>query len=74
MIMAKFIEFRSNVDGLDIIEISRKRSLHQQLRDIKLAFIRAGYRVFGDIYRDEDRWDGEMVAVGRGEEVRFHIV
>ena len=72
--MAKFIEFRSNIDGLDLVEISWRRGIQQQLRDIKLAFMRAGYRVFGDIFMQDQEWQGEYVAKNHSEEVRFHIV
>jgi hypothetical protein len=72
--MAKFIEFRSNIDGLDLVEISWRRGVQQQLRDVKLAFMRAGYRVFGDIFMQDMEWHGEYVARNSTEEVRFHIV
>jgi hypothetical protein len=71
---ATHIEFRSNVDGLDLIEISWRRGVQQQLRDVKLAFMRAGYRVFGEIFMQDMEWHGEMVAKNNSEEVRFHIV
>jgi len=71
---ATHIEFRSNIDGLDLVEISWRRGVQQQLRDVKLAFMRAGYRVFGDIFLMDQEWQGEMVAKNHSEEVRFHIV
>jgi hypothetical protein len=71
---ATHIEFRSNVDGLDLVEISWRRGVQQQLRDVKLAFMRAGYRVFGDIFLMDQEWHGEYVAKNHSEEVRFHIV
>lgn len=70
----KYIEFISDLDGQDLIEVNWKRGIFNQLRDIKLAFMRAGYRVFGDIHIEDRHWAGEIVAKGRGEKVRLRVV
>lgn len=70
----RYIEFISDIDGLDLIEVNWKRGIQNQLRDIKLAFMRAGYRVFGEITMQDRHWTGEIVAEGRGEKVRWHVV
>lgn len=70
----RYIEFISDLDGQDLIEVNWKRGIFNQLQDIKLAFMRAGYRVFGDIHIENRRWIGEIVAEGRGEKVRWHVV
>jgi hypothetical protein len=68
------VEFKSNIRGREILELSRNSSIRKQLMDIKRNFMNMGFRIFGDIYStDEDRWAGEYVAVKSNEEIRFSI-
>ena len=68
------VEFKSNIRGRELLELSRRSSIREQLMDIKRHFMNMGYRIFGDIYwTEEDRWAGEYIAVKRNEEVRFNI-
>lgn len=69
-----YIEFVSELDGRDLIEVNWKRGIFAQLRDVKLAFMRAGYRIFGEIRLENRKWEGEIVAKGKGDVVRFHVV
>jgi len=39
-----------------------------------LAFMRAGYKLFGEIRLENRQWEGEIVAKGKGDVVRFHVV
>jgi hypothetical protein len=69
------IEFKSNIRGRDLIEVSKKRSIRSQLMDIERHFMNRGFKIFGDIYwTEEDRWAGEYVAVYMKEEIRYNIV
>ena len=69
-----YIEFVSELDGRDLIEVNWKRGIFNQLRDVKLAFMRAGYKLFGEIKIENKKWEGEIVAKGNGDVVRFHVV
>jgi hypothetical protein len=69
-----YIEFVSELDGIDLIEVNWKRGIFNQIRDVKLAFLRAGYRLFGEIKLENRQWEGEIVAKGKGDVVRFHVV
>lgn len=70
----QYIEFLSELDGRDLIEVNWKRGIFNQLRDVKLAFMRAGYKLFGEIKLENRQWNGEIVAKGNGDVVRFHVV
>ena len=63
-----------SIDGRDLVEVNWKRGVFNQLRDIKLAFVRAGYKLFGEIRLENRQWNGEIVAKNSVDTVRFHIV
>lgn len=69
-----YIEFVSELDGRDIVEVNWKRGVFNQLRDIKLAFMRAGYKLFGEIRLENRQWEGEIVAKNSVDVVRFRVV
>ena len=58
----------------DLIEVNWKRGIFNQLRDIKLSFMRAGYKLFGEIRMENRKWEGEIVAKNSVDTVRFHVV
>ena len=70
----QYIEFVSELDGRDMIEVNWKRGVFNQLRDVKLAFMRAGYRIFGEIKLENRQWNGEIIAKNSVDTVRFHVV
>lgn len=68
------IEFVSELDGRDLVEVNWRRGIFNQIRDVKLAFMRAGYKLFGEIRLENRQWEGEIVAKCKGDVVRFHVV
>lgn len=70
----QYIEFVSELDGRDLVEVNWKRGVFNQLRDIKLAFMRAGYKLFGEIKLENRQWHGEIIAKNNDDTVRFYVV
>lgn len=71
--MATAIEFISKLDGRDEVPLSRNRNVFRQLREILEAFQEIGYRVFGDIYYQDEKFEGEYRLVSSKDEIIVSI-
>lgn len=71
--MATTIEFISKLDGRDEVPLSQNRSPFKQLKDIFYEFEKIGYRVFGKIYYQDEKFEGQCVLVSKNDEIIVSI-
>lgn len=66
------IEFLSSLDGHDCLPVQHGAVL-TVLNRVLNKFAKAGYKITGEIYKQDRKWAGEYLASDGVEEVRIHI-